>query len=435
MLHQSGCRAVVVDEESATQLSEILDGIDEPLLLVFPDLDDVTEFAKTWPVHTFLAAPSLDPIEVSEPYSVQTDAIAYLLFTSGSTGTPKGVMVSHHNVVTFVDVMVERYRITEDDRFSQMFDLNFDLSAFDMFVAWERGACVCCPSTKTLIKPGKFIQDSRLTVWFSVPSTGVFMRQFGMLRPDRYPTLRWSLFCGEPLPVDVARAWGDAAPNSTVENLYGPTELTIACMIYRWDPERSPDECERGLVPIGEPYPGMTAIVVDDELREVPPGGEGQLLMTGQQLTLGYWRAPELTEAAFVVPPGQERVFYQTGDRVSKPLGTAPVLFRGRLDHQIKILGVRIELGEVEAAVRQESGLDAVIAVGWPVTLRGADGIVVFIGTLDVDVDELRRRLSRRLSEVMLPREIRLLSELPLNPNGKFDRKALQAILEAELSG
>src|SRR5205814_9542462 len=120
-----------------------------------------------------------------------------------------------------------------NDRVSQTFDLTFDLSAHDMFVAWQSGACVCCPSQKQLIKPGAFLNDSRLTIWFSVPSTAVFMRRLGELKPGLYPHLRLSLFCGEALPVDVVRDWSLAAPNSIIENIYGPTELTIGCKIGR----------------------------------------------------------------------------------------------------------------------------------------------------------------------------------------------------------
>ena len=104
-----------------------------------------------------------------------------------------------------------------------------------------------------------------------------------------------------------SRAWAEAAPDSIVENLYGPTELTIACTLYRWDPERSPAEAELGLVPIGEPYPGMTTLVADGELREVADRAPtASCSMTGPQVTLGYWRDPEKTAAAFVVPPGRE---------------------------------------------------------------------------------------------------------------------------------
>src|SRR6185436_4426398 len=136
------------------------------------------------------------------------------------------------------------------------------------------------------------------------------------------------------LPAEVATAWARSAPASIVENLYGPTELTIACTLYRWDDERSPEECAAGLVPIGAPYPGMTTLVADAELREVEPGAEGELLLTGEQVTLGYWLDPEKTAAAFVVPPGKRETYYRTGDLVRSPLGDGPITYVGRVDHQ-----------------------------------------------------------------------------------------------------
>jgi acyl-CoA synthetase (AMP-forming)/AMP-acid ligase II len=251
-----------------------------------------------------------------------------------------------------------------------------------------------------------------------------------MLKPNSYPGLRWSLFCGEPLSVEVAHAWARAASASTVENLYGPTEATIACTAYRWQEEQSRAESCFGIVPIGAPLAAMTALVVDDALREVPAGGEGELLMAGPQVTAGYWREPVKTRASFVVPPGRDCIYYRTGDRVSKAGPEAPLVYRGRLDHQIKILGYRVELGEVEAAIREAARVDAVVALGWPRTASGANGIVAFVGDEDVDVDVLCRQLSARLPSYMVPRAFHLLPELPLNANGKFDRKALAASLE-----
>jgi amino acid adenylation domain-containing protein len=431
MLSRSGARSLVVDADSVALLDELLPYAEEPLLVLLADTGDTGTLPSRFPRHTFLPAPALAEARTWSAGDVDQDAVAYLLFTSGSTGVPKGVGVVHRNVVPFVEVMADRYGLSEHDRLSQTFDLTFDLSVFDMFLAWERGACLCCPSAKELIKPGGFIREAALSIWFSVPSTGVFMRRLGMLKPDSYPSLRWSLFCGEPLPVEVAQAWAGAAPGSTVENLYGPTEATIACTVYRWDPDRSRAECDMGVVPIGHPFGAMRALVADPDGREVAPGEQGELLMTGPQVTPGYWNDPERTAAAFMVPPGRDEVHYRTGDRVRRPTSAeAPISYLGRVDHQIKIHGHRVELGEIEAVLREESGVDAAIAVGWPRTASGASGIVAFLGDPDVDVAALRRALKSRLPDYMVPRRLELLSELPLNANGKFDRGALLSLLE-----
>lgn len=433
MLLRSGCSAIVVDREATKQLDEIFQGITQPMLVVMPDAVEVREFSRKWPRHTFLGARNLASSGVWQPTTAQPSAIAYLLFTSGSTGIPKGVMVSHSNVTHFVDFMVERYQITEEDRFSQNFEMTFDLSAFDMFVAWQRGACVCCPSAKNLISPARFIQNSALTVWFSVPSVGVFMKRLGLLKPNRFPSLRWSLFCGEALPADIAQDWLAAAPNSIVENLYGPTELTIACTLYRWDPQRSPAECQFGTVPIGRPYPDMHALITDDDLKEVAPGQIGELLVTGPQLTLGYWRDAERTAAAFVTPRGKTETYYRTGDRVRRPLtGTEPIVYLGRTDHQVKVRGHRLELGEVEAVLKQQPGVDSAVAIGWPLTTSGAGGVVAFVTGSRVKENVLRNGVGAILPAYAVPREIRILPQLPLNVNGKVDRGALCSMLEAK---
>lgn len=431
MLDRSGARALIVGAECLDHLEPLLAaaGGDRRLILL-PELD---ADAAAAPGHTLIGAAGLAAGEDAGAPAPSPDATAYLLFTSGSTGTPKGVGVSHRNVLPFVDEIVARYGIGPEDRLSHTFDLTFDLSVFDMFVTWDRGACLCCPSGSQLMAPGRFIRDSRLSVWFSVPSTAVFMRKLGMLKPDSYPALRLSLFCGEPLPAEVARAFRAAAPNAILENLYGPTEATIACTLYRWSDEQSPDECVHGVVPIGDPIGAMRTIVVNERLHEVEPGGEGELLVTGPQVTPGYWQDAERTAAAFVVPPGREEVHYRTGDRVRRPRRTGePLVHLGRLDHQIKVLGHRVELGEIEAALREESGVDAAIAAGWPQTAAGAAGIVAFLGDAGVDVGVLREALSARLPDYMVPRRIELLDELPLNANGKFDRRALLASLDQD---
>ncbi|MCX6347918.1 MAG: amino acid adenylation domain-containing protein [Candidatus Aureabacteria bacterium] len=433
MLRRSGCRAMVVDAESEKQLDQILEGMEERMLVVLPERQETRDLAARWPGHRFIGVGELVSHERWRPMDVSFDPIAYLLFTSGSTGVPKGVMVAHRSVRHYIDFMTERFSITCEDRFSQMFDMTFDLSVSDLFVAWERGACVCCPSEKTLINPGKFINEKNITIWFSVPSTAVFMKRLGALKANAYPGLRVSLFCGEALPVEVATAWSAAAPNSVIENLYGPTEVTIACTYYRWDPLRSPSEAAYGVVPIGEPFPGMRPLVVGGALDEVAPGQAGELLMSGPQLSLGYWNDPILTAAAFVKPPGRDETYYRTGDRVRRPAGKGPLLFLGRVDSQVKILGHRVELGEVEAVVREESGIDGVVALGWPRSISGAGGVEVFLQAEGPAQSNMKQQVAARLPFYMVPRRYHFLVPFPLNASGKYDRKALTNRLETLL--
>jgi amino acid adenylation domain-containing protein len=429
MFERSECRSIIVDIGSLPQLGNLLDRADQPLLVMLPEAYAGTS-RERWPHHRFIGLENLSASKSWRVPAAAPSAIAYLLFTSGSTGSPKGVMVAHRNVTSYLDYMVDRYEISERDRMSQMFDFTFDLSVFDMFMAWERGACVCCPSQKTSINPGKFIRDLNLTTWFSVPSTVAFMKQLGMLKPRQYESLRLSLFCGEPLPVASAVAWLESAPNSTLENLYGPTELTISCTLYQWDRVRSSEESELEIVPIGYPHPGMNVLVTDPDLKEVAPGEEGELLMNGPQMSLGYWRDPEKTATAFLVPPGKSDVYYRTGDRVRRPTENRPLTYLGRTDFQIKVLGHRVELGEVEAVTRRASGLDGVIAVGWPVTASGASGVEVFLEGEVKDIDSLRRTLGSQLPEYMVPKRFHCLNRLPRNMNNKFDRKAMLRLLE-----
>lgn len=408
ILERAGCRVVVVDQQHLDAARELTAHLAQPPLLVVPPEEE-------------------SEVEVVLP-AAGPDTPAYLLFTSGSTGRPKGVLVRQANVIAFLDAVAARYDLNETDRLSQLFDLTFDLSAFDIFAAWQNGACVCCPEAGQLLRPSDFVGKSGLTVWFSVPSTAMFLERLGGLKPAMFPRLRLSLFCGEALTAELANAWSAAAPNSIVENLYGPTEATIACTAHRWEPESAPGA--NGFVPIGEPIGATQARVVDEALREVAPGEAGQLLLAGPQVVEGYWDDPTATARAFVTMQ-EDGHGYLTGDRVIRPREGAPLEYLGRVDSQIKILGHRVELEEVEAVLREEARAEA-IAVGWPLTPSGAAGIVAFIESASVDTVQLRRALSERLPEYMVPRELRLVGELPLNANGKRDRKAVLSMLEAE---
>lgn len=429
ILDRADCRAIVVDRGAEPRLSEVITDA-PPLVLIFPEHATAGELSSGYESHRVFCADDLaDGTDWTSRVNAPDD-IAYVLFTSGSTGEPKGVPVTHGNAAAFLEHIVERYQLNQEDRFSQTFALTFDLSVFDMFATWWAGGCLCCPPERALFKPGRYIRESELTVWFSVPTTGALMKKFGELKPGRYPSLRLSLFCGEALPVEVVRAWSGAAQNSVIENIYGPTELTIACTGYRWEGDRSETESENGLVPIGDPFPHMEAIVVDEQLREVGPGEMGELLMTGSQMCPGYLNNPEKTRAAFVTPPGSDKTYYRTGDRVRRPADGRPMTYLGRVDHQVQVRGHRVELGEIEHVLRELTGAGSAVALAWPVSAQGAEGIVAFVDVPGGDAAALRRQVQERLPDYMVPSQVRIIPAFPRNGSGKIDRSALTAQLE-----
>lgn len=448
MLARSQARAVVLDADGVALLDAVLTELDArgdalPRQFFAPDHAIPAQLRAAHPRHSFVDASELEacaapiPAErVEATAAVDPEAIAYLLFTSGSTGEPKGVMVAQRNIARFLAVVIERYSLRAGDRFTHLFETTFDLSLFDLFGAWSVGGCLCVPDKKQRLLPHQYILESEISVYFSVPSAAVMLKRVRLLQPGVFPKLRLVLFCGEGLPASLAESFAAAAPEAVVENIYGPTELTLACTAYRWDSARSPAECENDLVPIGEPFPAMRVKVVDADLREVEAGGVGELLMAGPQRALGYWRDPERTAAAFFVPPGETERFYRTGDRVRKASPERPMTFLGRTDSQVKIQGYRVELGEIEAALMREAGLDAAVALAWPPNEdgTGAKAVVAFLAPppdAALDTNALLDRLDALLPAYMVPKRVELLGAFPLNSNGKIDRKALRARLDA----
>jgi non-ribosomal peptide synthetase component F len=280
------------------------------------------------------------------------------------------------------------------------------------------------------LAPASFINKHRITVWFSVPSLVTIMQKNRFLKPGSMPTLRWSLFCGEGLPQSAAEAWQEAAPNSVLENLYGPTELTIACSTYRWDPIASPQECVNGLVPIGRIYEGLEAVVVDEEQHILPAGAKGELCVTGPQMFGGYWQRPDLTEVQIITHAtrnGRVARYYRTGDIVQLN-ANGNYVYYGRRDYQIKLNGYRIELTEIEAMLRSLGCAEAV-ALPWPE--QNPETIVAFVSGIE-DGAQACEALRQRLPAYMIPSRIEVLAAMPLTPNGKVDRNTLKQEMRRE---
>ncbi len=432
MARQALLDAVIVDRQSAPQIGAVLDGIGYTPVVIVPEPGVTVDVPAGCRVIDSTQLAEFAPLEALPP--VLADDLAYLLFTSGTTGEPKGVGVSHANVLHYLDVVGAQYPLTPDDRCSQTFDQTFDLAVHDLFMTWNAGACLYAMQPIELLAPVRFISKHGLTSWFSVPSAPALAIKANMLRPGNMPSLRYSFFCGEPLPNATADAWQRAAANSAVDNLYGPTELTIACFTYRWDSATSPDDSVNGIVSIGKPLPGLGAIVVDDALRPVADGEVGELLVCGPQVTPGYWRDERKTAERFVtlsVSDTRAKRFYRTGDRVVRQPG-GDYAYIGRVDHQIKVLGFRVELAEIEAAMLRHDGVVQAVAIGWPVEDGRATGIVGFVSGQVDEPETLRRGLFRTLPDYMVPSRVLVVEEFPVNANGKVDRKQLTEQLAAQ---
>jgi amino acid adenylation domain-containing protein len=372
------------------------------------------------------------------PSAATPDDIAYIIFTSGSTGTPKAVPILHRNVAAYLAHMVPRCAAGPGSRMSQTFDLTFDVSVHDLFVAWSSGATLVVPRRSQLLSPVKLVNEQRLTHWFSVPSLASFAARLGSLAPNSMPTLRASVFGGEPLTLTQAEAWQHAAPFSTLENLYGPTEVTIGCIGYRL-PRRLADwpRPSNGTVPIGTGYLSNELVVLGDDGRAA---ADGELCVRGPQRFPGYLdparnadRFVSLDEHGAVHhvttgAPLSDRHWYRTGDRVT--IRDGQLVHLGRIDHQVKLRGHRIEPGEIEARLREQAGVqDAVV-----VAVEGADGekdLEAAVSGAATDTEQLHRALRDRLPQYMIPRRISAFDQLPLNANGKIDRLAVAAALGA----
>lgn len=426
MIDASGMRTIVVGSEAVPLLKSLLAKITRPLTLIFANTSEGGELAAEFPHHTFVSELVKSSVQLPVvPDGVGDDDIAYLLFTSGSTGAPKGVPVSHRNVVSYLQYLTKRYGVNEQDRFSQTFDMTFDLSVHDMFLCWSNGGCLYCVPERSTMAPAKFIREKNITMWFSVPSVASFLQRLRLLEPGAFPTIRYSLFCGEPLLASAAKAWQSAAPNSVVENLYGPTEATIAISHFPWNPE-TVDESEfaNGVVPIGTLFTGQSHAIVDATLEPVSRGMQGELCLSGSQVTRGYWNNEQKTAEQFVHLGDSDELWYRTGDLVRED-ETGCIHYLGRIDNQIQVLGHRVELQEVENSLRQ-SGDNSAVALGWPPKQAAVECIyAVFAENPELDKRRIQSHCKQTLPDYMVPRRVLFVPQIPLNANGKVDRGAL----------
>ncbi|MGO3182947.1 MAG: AMP-binding protein [Aequorivita sp.] len=426
ILELAQIKTLIVDALGLQQIQNQPEGFPKDLVLVCPEMDLTAipkELENKFKIHT---KPDLTT-GLKKAIMASEGSIAYIIFTSGSTGIPKGVPVSHKNVWSYINYLSKRYDLGPEDRFSQVSDLTFDASVHDMYLCWYVGATLYPIPEKVLMAPAKFIKENKLTTWFSIPSLLLFMKRFKMLKPNSFPSIRYSLFGGESLPKSLALEWQEAAPNSIIENQYGATEITIGLSHYRLPKQEHEIQTHNGIVSLGQIFTTQEYRLIDENNQVVET--EGEICLTGSQITKGYWQNPERTEENYFKFPGDDRIWYKTGDILRLKEGN--LFYIARKDFQVKVRGFRIELEEINLAVKTFTGADLVYTIPYPVTNGLADHLYCFVEeTTNPSKNDILQHLRKKLTSYMVPKEIIFIKEFPLNPNGKIDSKQLIDLIQ-----
>ena len=349
----------------------------------------------------------------------------YCNFTSGSTGTPKGVVVSHRSVIDFIPQLDILFGITEDDVIANQAPFDFDVSVKDIYSSLYVGATLQLVPREYFSQPTTlmdYLCDTEATVLIWAVSAMCFvsiMNGFDYRLPGQ---IRLIMFSGEVMPPKQLAVWQKALPATTFVNLYGPTEITCNCTYQVI--ERPYEKGE--VIPMGRPFPNEKVFLLDEGDHLVSaPGMQGEICVSGTALALGYLGRPDLTEKAFVQNPLNARwreTIYRTGDLASYD-EEGNLVYASRKDHQIKHLGQRIELGDIEAAAQAVDGVDRACCLydGQRKRLH-----LVYVGSLDKA--DLSTQLKETLPQYMVPNRTHQMDTMPLTKNGKIDRRALEDV-------
>ncbi|MDF7793420.1 amino acid adenylation domain-containing protein, partial [Pseudomonas syringae] len=412
MLEDSSPQAVLTTQD----LSDNLPALDLPVL-VLDDRDDSAQLTRQ---------PTGNPD--AKALGLQPNHLAYVLYTSGSTGTPKGVMNEHLGVVNRLLWARDAYQVNSQDRVLQKTPFGFDVSVWEFFLPLLVGAEL------VMARPGghqdpeylaQVMSDTGITLLHFVPSMlDVFLEH----RSNRdFPQLRRVLCSGEALPRALQRRFEQHLKNVELHNLYGPTEAAIDVTAWECRPTDPGDS-----VPIGRPIANIQMHVLDAQGQLQPMGVAGELHIGGIGVARGYLNQPQLSAERFIADPFSEDPqarLYKTGD-VGRWLANGALEYLGRNDFQVKIRGLRIEIGEIEAALAKHPAVhEAVVTAREDVP--GDKRLVAYYTLIaehaSVDIDSLRGWLQEQLPAYMIPMAYVLLDSMPLTPNGKLDRKALPA--------
>lgn len=349
----------------------------------------------------------------------------YANFTSGSTGVPKGVVVGHRSVIDFINVFTDLFQITQRDVIGNQAPFDFDVSVKDIYSALAVGATlVIIPRRLFSLPTGllDFICDNRVTTMIWAVSALCLISTFHGLDYRVPEAVDKVLFSGEVMPMKHLRSWMEHLPHAQFVNLYGPTEITCNCTYHIIDRNRDYGDG----IPIGRAFPNEQVFLLDGENRAVTePEVNGELCVRGTALALGYYNAPEQTAAHFVQNPLNPHfleLVYRTGD-LAHYNERGELCFAGRKDFQIKHMGHRIELEEIERAMSEVPGIERACCLFEP---RRSKLLGFYVG--GPEKKAVHQALAERLPQYMVPGSLTQVDQMPMTKNGKIDRGALAAL-------
>ena len=424
---QSGAAYVPLDPQlPGERLRCLLEASQAKLVLTKPSLDAKIDWPES--VHRLcidderLDGWSSQSLDVTQ----NADDLAFVIYTSGSTGLPKGVMISHRGAVNTIVHTNARFAVGPEDRVLALTALNHDMSSFDIFGLLSAGGAIVMPEAAERRNPAHWadlMSRERVTIWNSVPAMMKMLLDYQEERALAFSgALRLAFLGGDWIPLDMPARIRTLAESVQVISVGGPTETTIWNICY---PVESIDPSWKS-IPYGKPLANSRYYILNDALADCPVWVAGELYCAGAGVAQGYWRDEEQTRASFFEDPRTGERLYRTGD-LGRYLPDGNIEFLGRADSQVKVQGNRVELGEIEAALKQhEQVSEAVVAAEGE--LRGEKRLIAFYTPRKggkPSAQELRGFLKEKLPLYMIPSLFVQLKELSLTPNGKVDRRAL----------